>query len=155
MLGLQKIVNFWLRKNHQVFTSLSLSTIVSLTGVSWLTWQGIAPQFAQAYIAHRSITLNRQGAESYKNLLRRAEAIARASAQRSFDSDILVTEVAVIIIGENQGEYAPILRLQVSRPLWRQYPDPQRWAAYFPDADSLLLFETGSEEIEQLSGEEN
>ena len=155
MLGLQKIVNLWLRKNHQLFTSLSLSTVVSLTGVIWLSWQGVAPQFAQAYISHRSITLNRQGTESYDNLLRRAEAVARASAQRSFDSDILVTEVAVIIIGENQGEYAPILSLQVSRPLWRQYPDPPRWADYFSDADSLLLFKTEGEAIEQVSGEDN
>ena len=141
MFWLKKVVYFCLSKHRQFFTSLSLGTIVSFTGLTWLGGEIIAPQFAQAYIAHRSITLNRQGTESYGDLLRRAEAVARASAQRSFDSDILVTEVSVMIIGENQGEYAPILHLKVSRPLWRQYPDSQRWAAYFPDADSLLLFE--------------
>ena len=73
-------------------------------------------------------------------MLRRAEAAARATTQRSFDQDILVTEVSVIISAQNRGSTAPILSLEVSRPQWRISPDPQIWTTYFKTARDLLLF---------------
>ena len=119
----------------------SLIALLGWSGVNWITWNAIAPRVVQAYTANRSIILTRQSQESYENLLNRAESVARAAAQRGFDSDILVTEVSVMVVGENSGEFAPILHLHVSRPNWRQQPDPEVWASYFPDAKSLLLFE--------------
>lgn len=121
--------------------SWSLVAILGWGGFNWISWNAIAPQIAQAYTANRSITLTRYRQESYENMLNRAESVARAAAQRSFDNDILVTEVSVMVVGENSGEFAPILHLHVSRPNWRQQPDPQVWASYFPDTESLLLFE--------------
>jgi hypothetical protein len=122
-------------------TSVSLGAVLGLTGISWLTTAAIAPQIAQAYTAKVNVSLNRQLGESYESFLRRAEAVARAAAQRSFDGDILVTEVAVTIIGENNGAIAPLLSLEVSRQSWRSRPDPQRWARYFPNTESLLGFD--------------
>ena len=122
-------------------TSVSLGAVLGLTGISWLTTAAIAPQIAQAYTAKVDVSLNRQLGESYESFLRRAEAIARAAAQRSFDGDVLVTEVAVTIIGENNGAIAPLLLLEVSRQSWRSRPDPQRWARYFPNTESLLGFD--------------
>lgn len=122
-------------------TSVSLGAVLGLTGISWLTTAAIAPQIAQAYTAKVNVSLNRQLGESYESFLRRAEAVARAAAQRSFDGDVLVTEVAVTIIGENNGAIAPLLSLEVSRQSWRSRPDPQRWARYFPNTESLLGFD--------------
>jgi len=107
----------------------------------WLTTEAIAPQIAQAYTARVDLLIDSLPEESYETLLRRAEAAARATTQRSFDQDILVTEVSVIISAQNQGAIAPILSLEVSRPQWRKRPDPQIWTIYFQTARYLLLFD--------------
>jgi len=108
-------------------------------GVSWLVQSAIAPQVAQAYTAQVDVAISGQG-ETYETVLRRAEAIARAAAQRSFDRDILVTDVAVMVLAENEGFVAPILALKVTRPAWRTSPDSRRWATYFPATKALLGF---------------
>jgi hypothetical protein len=66
---------------------------------------------------------------------------ARAAAQRSFDQDILVTDISVIVSVQSYGAIAPILSLEVSRKQWRTRPDPRRWATYFKNARTLLRFE--------------
>ncbi len=120
---------------------LSILAVLGLTSISWLATSVIAPQIAQAYTATVNIAVSSQPGESYRSFLRRAESIARAAAQRSFDRDILVTQVAVTIVGQNDGAIAPILALEVSRQSWRRRPDPQRWATYFPNTQSLLRFD--------------
>ena len=104
----------------------------------WCISAAAIPQIAQAYTARVNLTLDRQSTETYDTLLRRAEAAGRAAVQRSFDQDILVTDVAVIIVAQNQGQIAPILSLQVSRPQWSRRPDAQSWTNYFPNAQLLL-----------------
>lgn len=117
---------------------ISLSAVLGLTGVSWLVAAAIAPQHAYAYTARSSVTLNHEPNESFQGFLRRAEAVARAAAQRSFDRDILVTDVAVTVLGQNEGAIVPLLLLRVSRQAWRSRPDPQNWISYFPNTQSLL-----------------
>ncbi|MEA5577177.1 hypothetical protein [Anabaena sp. UHCC 0451] len=107
----------------------------------WLATEVISPQIVQAYTARVDLAIDRLPEENYETILRRAEAIARAAAQRSFDQDILVTEVSIIITAQNQGMIAPVLALDVSRIQWKQRPDPQRWVTYFKTARSLLLLE--------------
>lgn len=120
---------------------VGLLTVLSFTGMGWLTIAAVAPQMAQAYTASIDVSVNRQIDETYESFLRRAEAVARAAAQRSFDRDILITDVAVTVLGQNDGAIAPILLLEVSRQSWRNRPDPQRWATYFPNTESLLGFD--------------
>src|SRR6476469_5437685 len=110
----------------------SLVAVLGLGGASWVIESAIAPNIATAYTARSNVAINRQPGESYETMLRRAEAIARAAAQRSFDRDILVTDVAVTVLAENEGFVAPILALKVTRPAWRTSPDSRRWATYFP-----------------------
>ncbi|OKH35444.1 hypothetical protein NIES2119_20760 [[Phormidium ambiguum] IAM M-71] len=98
----------------------------------------IAPLVAQAYTSRVNITLERQPNESFQTLTRRAETVARAAAQRSFDNDILVTQAAVIVTGEHIGLSAPILTLEVSRDNWKNYPNAQRWSTYYPNSKALL-----------------
>jgi hypothetical protein len=107
----------------------------------WIATEAILPQIVHAYTARINVTLQRIPEENYETLLRRAEAAARAAAQRSFDQDILVTEVSVIISADNYGAIAPLLALDVSRLEWKKRPDPQRWATYFRTSQSLLLFQ--------------
>ena len=104
-------------------------------------FRGIAPLVAQAYTSRVNITLERQPNESFPTLIRRAETVARAAAQRSFDNDILVTQAAVVVIVENGGLSAPILSLEVSRENWKNYPNAQRWSTYYPNAQALLQIE--------------
>ncbi|MBW4520266.1 MAG: hypothetical protein KME16_11275 [Scytolyngbya sp. HA4215-MV1] len=111
---------------------------VGLTSGMWLAQATIAPLVAQAYTARMTLMLEYRFDETYETLLRRAEAIARAAAQRSFDQDILVTDVAVSVLGESEGATLPILTLEVTRPQWRSRPDTRYWATYFRSARTLL-----------------
>ncbi|MGD2181880.1 hypothetical protein [Lusitaniella coriacea] len=129
---------FAIAPNSSKNSNHNLPVLLGLAGLSWMGGCAIAPQMVQAYTARFAIPLLRQGEESYQTLLTRAENIARAAAQRSFDSDILVTQVSISIIGQNNSATVPILKLEVSRQDWRKFPDPQRWARYFPNAPILL-----------------
>lgn len=135
-------------------TGLSLVAVLGWTGISWLGTEALAPQSAHAYTARLNISVSRQQNESYRSFVRRAEAVARAAAQRSFDRDILVTDVAVTIVGQNNGSIAPILDLKVSRQNWRRRPDTPRWATYFPDTQTLLGFSPTNQE-QETAGEGN
>ena len=125
---------------HRFIAPLSLVGILGCTGVTWLVSSALAPQIAQAYTARVDLRMVGQPNETYEGLIRRAEAVARAAAQRTFDRDILVTDVAVMIMGQNQGAIAPILALKVNRGAWRSRPDVSRWATYFPSTKALLGF---------------
>ncbi|MBD2576625.1 hypothetical protein [Oscillatoria sp. FACHB-1406] len=124
--------------------ALSGCAAIALAGGGWFAATSLIPPAAIAYSSRTAIALNRQGQESYETFLRRAEAIARAATQRRFDSDILVTDVSVTIVGQNNGAAMPVLILNVSRNDWRKQPDPQRWAKYFRNASVLLGFEPRS-----------
>ena len=115
---------------------LLLSTAVP----TWLVSETLTPQIVQAYTNRVDLEITRFPGDNYQSLLRRAEAVARAAAQRSFDKDILVTDVSVVVSAQNYGAIAPVLELNVSRTQWRNRPDTQRWAKYFKMARTLLFF---------------
>ncbi|MEM9539887.1 MAG: hypothetical protein AAGA60_10360 [Cyanobacteria bacterium P01_E01_bin.42] len=115
--------------------SLSLGTGLTLARAA------IAPAPTLAYTDAKSIELYLRSGESFPILLRRAEVVARAAAQRSFDRDILATFVSIDVVGKHNGAIAPLLRLHVDRQTWQQQPDPQLWATYFPNAPFLLGIE--------------
>lgn len=115
---------------------LLLSTAVP----TWLVSEALTPQIVQAYTNRVDLEITRFPGDNYQSLLRRAEAVARAAAQRSFDKDILVTDVSVVVSAQNYGAIAPVLELNVSRIQWRNRPDTQRWAKYFKMARTLLFF---------------
>lgn len=119
---------------------------------AWFLTEAIAPQVVRAYTARVDLAIDRLPDENYETILRRAEAAARAAAQRSFDQDILVTDVSIIVSVQNYGAIAPVLTLEVSRPQWRSRPDAQNWATYFKTARSLLFFENSSNPVPTASG---
>jgi hypothetical protein len=115
----------------------SILSLALLTG-SWLVQQAIAPPIVHAYVSTLAVTLAVNPGETYNALLRRAETVARAAAQRSFDRDILISEVSIIIVGSQGGKTVQVLSLQASREQWRARPDPRRWVTYYPSAQRLL-----------------
>ena len=120
---------------------LSLFLLASAVPM-WFAVEAIAPQVVQAYTTRVDLSLDRLPDESYQNLIARAEAMARAAAQRSFDRDILVTDVSIIVSVQNQGTIVPVIALEVSRPQWRNNPEARRWATYFKTARTLLFSTT-------------
>ncbi|MBE9158671.1 hypothetical protein IQ265_17800 [Nodosilinea sp. LEGE 06152] len=98
----------------------------------------MAPPAAQAYTSRVNVFLVREQGESFETLVRRSEIVARAAVQRSFDADVLMTDVIVTIIGDNQGIAVPILTVPVSRSEWQLRPDVTQWADYFEAARYLI-----------------
>lgn len=126
-----------LRKPPLRIMAVGLNLLV-LTGGMWGGTVLLPPPAAQAYKSRVDVRLDRLKDETYQSLIQRAEIIARAAAQRSFDRDILMSEVSVMVIGEYQGNEAPLLLLDVSRQNWRNRPDTRRWATYYRSARQLL-----------------
>jgi hypothetical protein len=78
--------------------------------------------------------------EGFAVMTRKAEILARSAAQRTFDREVLVSDVSVKITAQNpyQDQAAIILQLIVSRSEWASRPDPKVWATYFPMAKKLI-----------------
>lgn len=110
----------------------------------WITEALIAPQPSQAYTSRLDLFLARESGEPYDSLLRRGEMAARAGAQRSFDQDLLITNVAVTVVVEGNGATVPILSLRVDRDQWLARPDTYYWATYYRTAEMLLNSPAGS-----------
>lgn len=127
----------WVAKKTRI---VPIVVLLGLGGGFWVTNEAFAPQIAQAYTDRVELTLDRQPNETYETLVDRAEKAARSAAQASFGRDTKVTDVSIVIVGQNQGAIAPILSLKVSRAQWRSRPDAQHWATYFTTAQFLLRF---------------
>ncbi len=131
----------------QIATKIRIVPLIVLLSSAvpvWLVLAATSPQMVLAYTARVDLSIDRLPEETYETVLQRAEGVARAAAQRSFDQDILVTDVSIFVSVQNEGAIAPVLALDVSRPQWRKRPDPQSWAKYFKTARSLLLFDQNS-----------
>jgi hypothetical protein len=76
--------------------------------------------------------------EGFTVMTRRAEILARSAAQRTFDREVLVSDVSVKVTAQSQDQAAIILQLIVSRDEWASRPDPKVWATYFPMAKALM-----------------
>jgi hypothetical protein len=96
---------------------------------------------ASSVLAERrevDIRLQVNQAEGFTVMTRKAEALARSAAQRTFDSEVLVSDVSVKVTAQNQEQAAIILQLIVSRRNWVSRPDPKVWATYFPMTKTLM-----------------
>lgn len=114
-----------------------LPVLVGTIG-SWGWDAATTTQSVQAYSDDMTVSVQWDENETYQGLTRRAEMAARAAAQQTFDRDLLITNVSILVMGENGSSIVPILRLQVSRQDWRNRPDPQLWSTYFGSSRTLL-----------------
>jgi hypothetical protein len=76
-------------------------------------------------------------------MMQQAEAIAQETANQAF-SDPNTTDVVVSIAGEQAGQVAPILLLNVTRANWLRQQSIALWATYPDGAKRLLGFERPS-----------
>ncbi|KAM3097605.1 hypothetical protein ACKFKF_19460 [Phormidesmis sp. 146-12] len=136
-----RLLQFQFRRIFSLGTSATGLAILLGGGGLWMINAAIVPQQVRAYETRVDVGLDRLPNEAYQTLVQRAEQVARAAAQRSFDRDILISQVSVIVIGRNQGAEAPILTLDVSRVEWKNRPDTRRWATYYRTAPALLGFD--------------
>lgn len=118
---------------RRVTNYLLISTIATLSTVA----------IASSALAERrevDIRLLVNQDEGFTVMTRKAEILARSAAQRTFDRDVLVSDVSVKVTAQNlnQDQAAIILQLIVSRREWASRPDPKIWATYFPMAKSLI-----------------
>ena len=100
--------------------------------------QVVYPSAAVAYTSRLDLFLTREPDESFDVFRQRAEIVARAAVQRSFDADIVMTDVVVTVVGDYQGIALPILTVDVSRSNWQLRPDVEYWATYFQAAEGLM-----------------
>ena len=112
--------------------------LAGLTTGIWMLQSVLPDSTAYAYTYAVNVPIEWEANETYEGLTRRAEMTARATAQQSFDRDILITEVAITVLGTSGEIVVPLLLLQVSREDWRARPDPQYWATYYNSARELL-----------------
>ncbi|MBD2034680.1 hypothetical protein H6F76_06485 [Leptolyngbya sp. FACHB-321] len=129
---------YWLKRQTSV---TNMAVTLGLAG-GLIAIQTIAPSAVHAYTGTVNVTIDVQPSETYDTLVRRAEAIARAATQRSFDRDILMTDVAIVVIAQSATSTVPVLSLTTTRSQWRGQPDARRWATYYSTAKALLGMNT-------------
>lgn len=92
--------------------------------------------------------------QTFTNLMQQAETLAINSITQEFAQQSTVTEVALTIIGERNGQEVTILFSKVSRLDWQIKPNVQMWTKYFTKAAVLLgfnqLLKTNPDAIGQL-----
>ncbi|MDC0835798.1 hypothetical protein POG22_22795 [Geitlerinema sp. CS-897] len=124
------------------FVPWSLATLIAAGTVNSTISTAIDPPRILAITERLDLPLQREPGESYVQMLQRAEDLAQREVQRLFDTDIVVSDVSVVVMGENNGLVAPLLSIDVRRDRWRQDPDVTRWARYYPNTRDLLGFNT-------------
>lgn len=129
---------------------LSAVALLGVGGNFWLSGEANAQTTrtrptqtnARSNVARLNVTLSIQPNESYDTFMRRADAAASNVAIRSFNQNRSLGTVAVTVSGQNAGNIAPLLSLQVNRQNWANNPDTRRWATYFKNAPILLGINT-------------
>ena len=110
---------------------------LGLAGGLWFTTATHIPQIVQAQTVSFDVTIDRRPNETYENLVKRAEAVARAAISNNLSRNRQAKDVSVTVVGHNGGAIAPVLNLKVSRS--QQYnPNADRGITYFNQARSLL-----------------
>jgi hypothetical protein len=95
---------------------------------------------APAQAATQRFSQQLTGADSFESLIGKAEALAQETASQAF-RDPNTTEIVVNISGEQAGQIAPILFLNVTRENWQRQPSIQLWAKYPGGVKRLLGFD--------------
>lgn len=115
-----------------------LPRLLSLVALAALSC--VLPTPAQAEPRQIEFTLSSQGSQDFETMMQQAESVVDTLIQQSFAEDSTVTEVSVMILGEHNGQQAPLLSSKVSRADWQQKPRVQVWTQYFRSAAVLLGF---------------
>ena len=78
--------------------------------------------------------------QTFAALIQEAEFLATRSIEQEFAESPSITEISVSILGERNGQEAPLLLSRVSRSDWQKQPRIQKWTKYFGSSAVLLGF---------------
>jgi len=91
-----------------------------------------------------SLLLSAEGMPSFARLMQQAESQAGKLIQQKFNQQPRITEIAVMVVGDRNGQQVPLLYTKVSRVDWRSQPAIGRWTRYFYNSALLLGFSPSS-----------
>ncbi len=100
------------------------------------TWTFMPP--AQAVPARANLSLEAYPDEGYQQFVRRSEAMAQAEIDARFSRDITISRISLVAMGQNGGQSAPLLSIDIDRTQWRHNPNITQYARYYPDSQTLL-----------------
>ncbi len=125
--------------NYQKLLSAVAILMISLGANSQVT-----AQTEQIDLANSSrqidVTLKTQDNQTFNQLIQQAEVKAISLIEQEFVNNSSITEIAVTILGDRQGQQVPLLFSKVSRLDWQQRPIIKQWTRYFPTSAILLGF---------------
>jgi len=95
---------------------------------------------ARAQPESLNLILSSEGIPSFASLMQQAELQAQKLIQQEFDRKPRITEIAVTVVGDRNGQQVPLLHTKVSRADWRSQPVLSHWTRYFSNSALLLGF---------------
>lgn len=116
-----------------------------ILGASLFSCWGIFTAPAAAEMKRIDFTLRSEPNQSFSTLMQQAESLATDFIEQGFAEDSSVTEVAVHILGERNGQQVPLLFSRVARSNWQNQPEIRPWTRYFRTSAVLLGFRKPSE----------
>ena len=131
----------------------SLSGLVSLSlGCGgWFTVALVDSPVAIAQISQIPLTLSRQPDETYPSFVQRATTLVATRLKNDFSKNSSLNELRIVVIGQNNGNIAPVLSVNMSRQQWLSNPNPQPLINYFADSEFLLGFDVPLAPIPQTA----
>ena len=125
--------------NYQKLLSAIAILMISLGANSQVTAQ--TEQIDLANLSRQiDVTLKTQDNQTFNELIQQAEIKAISLIKQEFASSPSITEIAVTILGDRQGQQVPLLFSRVSRSNWQLQPTIRQWTKYFPTSAVLLGF---------------
>jgi hypothetical protein len=104
-----------------------------------------------AQISQIPLTLSREPDETYPSFVQRATTLVATRLKNDFSKNSSLNELRIVVIGQNNGNIAPVLSVNMSRQQWLNNPNPQPLINYFADSEFLLGFDTPVAPIPQTS----
>lgn len=111
---------------------LAIGLLMAAIGLSGFNQSALAAPKQVNY------TLNVVPGQTFTELMQQAQAQARSLIDQAF-SDASITTVRVNILGERNGQEAPLLQSTVSRTDWQRNPNLAKWTTYFGTSSVVLL----------------
>jgi len=141
-----------LRQAWAIPKLFSLSGLVSLSlGCGCLSLDFINSPVAIAQISQIPLTLSREPDETYLSFVQRATTLVTTRLKNDFSKNSSLNELRIVVIGQNNGNIAPVLSVNMSRQQWLNNPNPQPLINYFADSEFLLGFDAPVAPIPQTS----
>lgn len=104
--------------------------------VGWAIAGAIAQPVAAQSQLH--ITLDAPSSSDFRSLMQQAELAAQGLIQQAFAATPTDSYVSVMVLGDYNGQVAPLLMVTVARDQWQQDRSLAEWTRYFRDSAVLL-----------------